>query len=196
MTASSRATADAGPARAGRTTGDRSRPAAALAGAALAAVLLVAAAPSTAAAHGEGTLEVASASVAAGQEIAVRGSGFETGSSYRLVLVGALGDREIGEVRPDSAGEFSRTLSVPADVEKGRYQLTAVAPDDDVVARAELAVVGGSGGDAGADPGDADEPEARADEMSLDRSRTGTEWAVIVLLVGIAGGAGIRLIRG
>lgn len=164
--------------------------------AALLAAALLAAAPSAVEAHGEGTLELASASVAAGEEVAVRGSGFETGSSYRLVLVGALEEREIGEVRPDSAGEFARSLAVPADLGDGRYQLTAVAPDGDVVARAELAVVaGGSGEGGGADADDADRPEARADDMTLDRVRSGTEWAVIALLVGAAGGAGIRLLR-
>lgn len=164
--------------------------------AALLAAVVLALAPSPLQAHGEGTLELASASAAAGEEVGLRGSGFETGASYRLVLVGALEEREIGEVRPDSAGEFSRSLPVPADVEEGRYQVTAVAPDGDVVARADLAVVGRSdgGGDAGAE--DADEPEARADDMSLERSRSGTEWAVIALLVGAAGGAGIRLLRG
>ncbi len=197
MTASTRDSSGPRPSGVGRTTGGRSRPAAAVLGALLAAaVLAVAGLPSPLDAHGEGTLELASASVAAGAEIAVRGSGFETGSSYRLVLVGALEEHDIGEVRPDSAGEFSRSLSVPAGVEEGRYQLTAVAPDGDVVARAELAVVEGSAGGAGADAGEADEPEARADEMDLDRGRSGTEWAVVALLVGAAGGAGVRLLRG
>lgn len=179
----------------GRRTGSAPSPAAAVLAALLAAAVL-AGAPSTLQAHGEGTLELASASVAAGEEVAVRGSGFETGSSYRLVLVGALDEREIGEVRPDSAGEFSRSLRVPSDVEDGRYQLTAVAPDGDVVARVELAVVAGSDGGGGADTDDADGREARAGDMTLDRGRSGTEWAVIALLVGLAGGAGVRLLRG
>lgn len=165
------------------------------AAAALAAVALLLA-PTTLTAHGEGVLELASSSVAAGGELAVEGSEFETGATYRLVLVGALDEREIGDVRPDSAGDFSASLTVPADVGEGRYQLTAVAPDGDVVARVELAVLGGAATESDGETGDADGSEARADDMPLDRDRNGTEWAVVALLVGAAGGAGVRLLRG
>jgi hypothetical protein len=37
--------------------------------------------------------------------------------------------------------------------------------------------------------------EARADEMPIQRSRSGAEWGLIGLLVGFAGGAGLSLLR-
>lgn len=169
------------------------------AAAALAAAGLILA-PAALHAHGDGVLELASASVAAGAEVVVRGSGFEAGVTYRLVLVGTLEEREIRDVRPDSAGDFSLSLSVPADLDEGRYRLTAVAPDGDVVDRAELAVVGRAAGEGGAArDGDAGRRApnagARAGEMPLDRDRSGVEWGVIGLLVGLSGGLGVGLLR-
>lgn len=165
--------------------------------AALIAAVAAALVPAALIAHGEGVLELASSSAAAGGELVVHGSGFPTGEdeSYRLVLVGALEERELESVRPDEEGEFSITLTVPDDLDEGRYRLAAVAPDGDVVDRADLAVLQGSA-EAGGDAEDTSDREARADDLPLERRRSGAEWGVVVLLVGLAGGLGARLLRG
>lgn len=159
------------------------------------AALIAAAAalvPAAALAHGDGVLELASSTAAAGEELVVRGSDFATGESYRLVLVGALEERELDSVRPDEDGAFSITVTVPDDLREGRYRLAAVAPDGDVVDRADLAVLGAPASEA--DAGTPDR-EARAGDMPLERSRGRAEWGAVVLLVGLAGGLGARLLR-
>lgn len=156
-------------------------------------------APAPARAHGDAVLELGSSSVAAGARLAIAGSSFDTGSAYRLRLVGALDQHDVAEVRPDSAGEFTREISLPADVRGGRYELVAVAPDGDVVARARLTVragaaAGGDGGGASAS-GSGGSSGARHAEIELQRHRSGLEWGVIGLLVGGAGGLGAGLLR-
>jgi hypothetical protein len=156
-------------------------------------------APSPAGAHGDAVLELASNSVAAGTTVTVEGSSFETGSAYRLRLVGAMDQHDLTEVRPDSEGAFSLELRVPAAVADGRWELIAVAPDGDVVARTPLTVVASSaGGGAAADgaPDDGQDRGARAGEIDLERERSGSEWGAIGLLVGLAGGLGVGLLRG
>lgn len=162
-------------------------------------------APSTLGAHGDAVLELASSSVAAGTAVTVDGSSFETGSAYRLRLVGALDEHEITEVRPDAEGNFSLEMRIPGSVAEGRWELIAVAPDGDVVARAPLTVVGpaaaggAGGGDAassGGAPGGGRDGGARAGDMELQRDRSGAEWGAIGLLVGLAGGLGVGLLRG
>lgn len=157
-------------------------------------------APSPAGAHGDAVLELASSSVAAGTAVTVDGSSFETGSAYRLRLVGAMDEHDLTEVRPDSEGAFSLELRIPAAVADGRWELIAVAPDGDVVARTPLTVVAASAGGAaapsdGASDGGQDRG-ARAGEIDLERERSGAEWGAIGLLVGLAGGLGVGLLRG
>lgn len=175
------------------------------------------AAPAGPAMHEEAVLEAPASTVAAGSELRLSGREFAAGEEHRLRLAGTLDTHEIGEVTPDSAGTFERSIRVPDAARPGRYRLEAVAPDGDVAARLSLTVVaaaagtgaadadegGASGGDAvGNGTGTADraaggaaEREATAEEMAIDHARSGPEWAVIVLLLGASGGLGLGLLR-
>ena len=168
-----------------------------------AALLLAVAAPVPLAAHEDAVLEAPTSTVAAGGELRISGRNFAPGEDHRLRLAGALDAHELVEVTPDSAGTFEMSLRVPGDVDPGRYRLEAVAPDGDVVARLSLTLVPGSpssareeGGGAGAQAASGPtRQEATAEEMEIDRSRSGPEWAVIVLLVVASGGLGAGLVR-
>ncbi|MBI4538272.1 MAG: hypothetical protein HY704_02010 [Gemmatimonadetes bacterium] len=168
------------------------------------AALLFAAVPATGWAHGEGVLKSSGSSAAAGSSLPVQGSSFERGVHLRLVLVGALEEYALGEATADSAGAFALEVRVPREAKTGQYRLVAVAPDGDRVATLDLMVT-----EAGADAGGPEsEPAseqhagheevqaaARADEMPMERPWSGAEWGVIGLLIGLAGGLGIALLR-
>lgn len=177
----------------------------------LGVVLLVGAAlvvPRPAAAHEEAVLEASAAAVAAGSSLELTGSDFTADEEFRLRLLGALEEHDLGTVTADSAGQFRLDLELPADVRQGRYQLVALAPDGDEVARLDLNVTAatsaggedarpaaeGAGTAGEGSPGGRD--EARADEMEIERSRSGVEWAALLLVVGLSGGLGARLLRG
>lgn len=174
------------------------------------------AAPAGPARHEEAVLEAPASTVAAGSELRLSGREFAAGEEHRLRLAGTLDTHEIGEVTPDSAGTFERSIRVPDAARPGRYRLEAVAPDGDVAARLSLTVVaaaagsgaaeageGGASGDAAGNgtgtadraAGGAAEREATAEEMEIDHARSGPEWAVIVLLLGASGGLGLGLLR-
>lgn len=159
-------------------------------------------APPKLAAHGDATLESSAASVRVGEALALSGSLFVPGEAHRLVLRGTMSEYELGEVTAGSDSTFTRRLSIPADVRPGQYRLVAIAPDGDEVATLDLPVLAaerssGSGAAAatGDETGSPAGTEARADEIEIQRSRAGLEWGVIGLVIGLAGGLGLGLIR-
>lgn len=168
-------------------------------------MLLAAVDPSPASAaevHEEAVLEAPAATVAAGDELALTGRDFAAGEDHRLRLVGVLDEHDLGEISPDSAGTFERPVRIPREASPGRYQIEAVAPDGDVVARLSLTVVAGSGSEPAAGGGDADDAaagtaarEATDEELEIDHTRSALDWTVILLLLGAAAGTGIGLLR-
>lgn len=155
------------------------------------------------AAHENAVLESPQSSIAAGAALPLSGSEFGNGQTYRLKLAGALQEYELVTVAADGAGKFSLDVAIPPDVRPGLYKLIAVASDGDEVAsldltiaepvparvgEAEHEVVGESGAQHGAGM-------ARADELSIQRSRSGAEWGVIGLVIGLAAGLGVSLLR-
>lgn len=175
----------------------------ALGGTDLAALGTTSAPTPAGAVHGEATLEASATSVAAGGTLTLRGGLFVPGEAHRLVLRGTLDDHELGTVTADADSTFTRELTIPADVRPGNYRLVAVAPDGDEVATLDLPVLearrtqSGSGeATPAAEPtAPASSAEARADELSIERSRAGVEWGLIGLLIGLAGGLGAGLLR-
>ncbi len=154
-------------------------------------------------AHEEAVLESSRSSVPAGAVLPLDGRDFAEGESYVLRLVGALREYELGEVEADAEGLFSIELAIPGSIRPGAYQVVAVAPDGDVAARLDLTVLEA---EAAAPEGAEERPAreaaheaaprvARADEMPIERSRSGLEWGVIGLLIAGAGGLGLRLMR-
>ena len=171
------------------------------------AVMIVAMAASLARAHEKGVITLASGMVAAGSTLQVKGEKFSSSTQLRLVLRGALSEREIGSAETDAAGGFVIELEIPAGVEPGAYRLVAVAPDGDEVASADLevdaarAVVPESAGAeaqeqaAGAEPAAAAMPMPSAEELAIERRWSGFEWFVIGVLIGGAAVAGMFLYR-
>ncbi|MCZ6477129.1 MAG: hypothetical protein O6851_02300 [Gemmatimonadetes bacterium] len=154
-------------------------------------------------AHEEAVLESSRSSVPAGAVLPLDGRDFGEGERYVLRLVGALREYELGEVEADAEGLFSIELAIPGSVTPGAYQVVAVAPDGDVTARLDLVVLKAEAAEPeGAEERPASEAAqeaaprvARADEMPIERSRSGLEWGVIGLLIAGAGGLGLGLIK-
>lgn len=152
--------------------------------------------------HEEAVLEAPASTVAAGDELALAGRDFAAGEDHRLRLVGVLDEHDLGEVSPDSAGTFDRTVRIPREASPGRYQLEAVASDGDVVARLSLTVVAGSAAEQGREAGAAADAstaaadrEATDEELAIDPTRSALDWTLILLLLGAAAGAGVTLLR-
>ncbi len=156
------------------------------------------------AAHEEAVLRSSQSSVSAGASLELSGSDFTGSETYKLRLLGVLNEYDVGEVAADSAGTFTRQLTVPAEVPPGAYQIVAVASDGDVVARLDITVlegraggaVGASGDHSGGGGQDSDPSSAaRHDDIRIERDRSGVEWGVIGLLIGLAGGVGLGMVR-
>ncbi len=171
------------------------------------ALLLVVVGPiALAIAHEKAVLKSPQSAVAVGGTLTLNGSDFEEGETYRLKLVGALNEYKLLQVKADMEGTFSIKVEIPRTVKSGEYKLTAIAPDGDAVARLDLTVLEASPANEAEMRHDlADEPEAghgansdqmaRADDLPIQRSRSGAEWGVIGLVIGLAGGLGVSMIR-
>ncbi len=161
------------------------------------ALLLVDASP--AGAHPEAVLESDRSTVDAGGSVALRGSEFGADDTYTLQLQGALNEYDLGEAKSDGDGNFQLDITVPADVRPGSYQIVAIASDGDVSARLDLTVMAAMPANADEhadmDGAEMEEHAATADEIRIERDRSGVEWAVIGLVIGAAGGLGIGLRR-
>jgi len=179
----------------------------------LLAGLLGAAGPVTelAAMHPEATLRSPVTSAVPGGTLPLAGSEFQAGQTYRLVLAGVSGEVPLLEVTADEEGSFALELQLPGGLDPGRYRVLALAPDGDGAASLDITLTAGSGmgmmqGEGMAAMGGEEgaggmmgammaAPEARADEIVIERSRSGIEWGIIGLLVGLAGGFGLALLR-
>lgn len=164
---------------------------------ALTAVALWAGSTAPALGHGDAVLEADRSSVAPGENVALEGTDFDGGDEHRLRLLGSLDEHDLGTVRADSTGRFTRRVTVPPDARAGRYRLVALAGDGDEVASVRLKVVRSAGERAGRSEGRGEGPdrEPRVGEMSLPRERNGLEWGLVVLLLGGAAGLGFVSIR-
>jgi len=155
-----------------------------------------------AAAHGEATLKSPVKSVAAGASLTLDGDDFEPGESQRLLLKGALRDYELGTASASADSTFSLQVVVPGDVRPGQYRVVAMAPDGDEVATLDMTVTAASSAaDEGHEhmdpaPGGSGHAsaEARADDIVVERNRSGVEWGLIGLIIGLAGGLGVGLL--
>lgn len=166
-------------------------------------VLLVALAlvSADAQAHEDAVLRSRLSTVAAGDTLPLSGTDFSPGVTYTLQLVGALREIELQRVEGGADGTLDLAIAVPRDVSPGVYKLVALAPDGDRVASLDLtilesAAVPDDAASAASELGHAESGQsARADDMPIERLRSGAEWGVIGLLIGLAAGIGIMLIR-
>ncbi len=152
--------------------------------------------------HSEAVLTSSQSSVEAGKTLPLKGEKFSKGETFKLVLLGALNEYTLREVEAGADSTFSIELEVPVEVRPGQYQLVAYAPDGDRAATLDLSVLAVASGSSDAVHGEAGEHTeamvsgARADEMPIERSMAGASWGLIGLLVGLAGGLGVALLRG
>lgn len=154
-------------------------------------------------AHGEATLRSAVKSVAAGAPITLNGEDFEPGESYQIILRGALQDYELGTAAAAADSTFTTEFVVPDDARPGQYRIVAMGPDGDEDATLDMVVTAAqAAGTAGEKPaGHAGEVAeramggARVDDIVVERNRSGVEWGLIGLLIGLAGGLGVGFLR-
>jgi hypothetical protein len=159
---------------------------------------------SDALAHEKAVLRSTLSTVAAGRSLPLTGADFTPGVSYRLILLGALREYDLRHIEGEPDSTFDLALSIPPRVVPGVYKLVAIAPDGDRVASLDLTILEpvATETDSQGDPDERGEPEraemheaARADEMPIQRSRNGSEWGAIGLVIGLAAGLGVTLIR-
>jgi len=152
-----------------------------------------------AAVHPESVLVSSQSAVAAGGYLPLVGAEFSEGGTFSMALLGALSEYTLENVEANDDGEFTIDLSIPANVRPGQYQLVAYAPDGDRAATLDLLITAASS--ATAEQGNDEHNEsmasgATAEEMTIHRSTTGVGWGVIGLVIGLAGGLGLALLRG
>jgi hypothetical protein len=154
-----------------------------------------------AAAHPEATLKSPVTTVAAGGTLPLLGEAFLPDQTVKLALQGAFNEYDLPEVQAGTDGKFSIELTVPENVRPGAYRLVAIADDGDVVGGLDITVqpaVAAAVDHAGMDHGEASPgvaTEARADDLPIERSRSGIEWGAIGLLIGLSAGYGLSLLR-
>jgi len=155
-----------------------------------------------AAVHPESVLKSSQSAVAAGGDLQLEGAEFSEGGTFSLVLLGALNEYTLEDVQANEDGAFTIGLSIPANVRPGQYQLVAYAADGDRAATLDVLITAVSQASAGQGCEDAGErgesmaSGATAEEMIIERSTTGAGWGVIGLVIGLAGGLGLALLRG
>jgi hypothetical protein len=155
----------------------------------------VLASATSAMAHEDGVLTLATRELAAGDSMRVGGEQFSRNAELTLVLVGTRGRVVLGEVSTDAAGAFSTDLAVPADLLPGGYRLVALAADGDESATLEVSVVPGSAPRAPPRTHDEDPAAPTAEPLRLERARSlGVTGGA---LLGIAGAVllGVALLR-
>lgn len=147
-------------------------------------------------AHGQGKLKLSTKQLIPGGTVELTGSEFAKKEPFAVLLVGAAGRTEMGEVKSDSAGKFVATMTVPPAVKPGSYRLVLEASDDDEAASANVQVLAGqvvaTAASAEHQHGDT---TPSAEPMALDRARSpvvtgGVVVSILVMLV-----AGSLLLR-
>ncbi len=154
-----------------------------------------------AAVHPSATLRSPNSSAEAGSRIQLQGEEFVPEEATTLLLRGALAEYELQDVTPGPDGTFDIELAIPDEVRPGQYRIVALASDGDASASLDIVITAASPA-AHDDAGDDDHDEmsemgaggARADEMPIERSRSGMGWGLMGLLIGLAGGGGTMLL--
>lgn len=163
---------------------------------ALLALLALLARPAGAPAHEEGVIHLSAERVPVGSEIGIEGKKLGKEVRIRLRLTGALETWDLDEVETGEDGTISLTVALPDSAKPGRYRVVAIAPDDDVVAHAELEVVPAPEAPERS-PADsaAAAPEATDEPLPVGTRPDGVEWIVVLAFVLACGAGGLLLLR-
>jgi hypothetical protein len=159
-----------------------------------AAILAAALAGAPAVAHEEGVIRLSSPTAAPGQEIEIVGERLPRSMTLTLELRGALASYPLGEIGSDEKGAFTTRLALPVEVRPGRYRVMVLAPDGDVVARADLVVLAAPPAQI-APAGPIEHAHVTDAMMDLPVSRSSGEWVAIVAFVLACALIGIVLLR-
>ena len=154
--------------------------------------------------HEKGVIRLATKQVAAGGELAIRGEKLPKSNSVILTLVGALATHSLGEVATTATGTFDTKVAIPAAAKPGSYVVVAEAGDGDELARADVVVIPATAHDMSGMTHDMSAMRATdssamaahpsAAMMELEATRSGVEWAVILLMVALSAGGGVALL--
>lgn len=140
-------------------------------------------------AHGEATLTVTPAVVAAGAEITVKGEGVEAGETFTLTLEGLNFKTTLGTVTVGDDEDFHEDFVVPADTPPGTHQVRAASAEGEVLT-AELSVTAGQA----ASP-QAATLEPSAELMELERPRPAGQLVVLIGGLAVSAALGLWLVR-
>jgi hypothetical protein len=139
-------------------------------------------------AHGGAELTVTPATVAPGGTIQVKAEGVEAGEEFTITLEGLKGEVALGVVTVGDDEDFHEDYTLPADIQSGVYQVTAVSGEGEALT-AELTVEAGATGEETSAM-----PEPSAELMQLDRSKSVGEWAVVIVGLLLSAGVGLALV--
>lgn len=157
--------------------------------------VLEASAPGRARAHEEGVIHIDPERAAVGSRITIRGEKFGEEVRLEIRLKGILETRRLAEVVTDDEGAFLLEISLPDGAGSGRYVLIAVAPDGDVVARADLEIVAPSEADGTVGEAEGGPHVATDADMPIETERGAVEWIVVVAFFLACGLGGLGLLR-
>lgn len=146
-------------------------------------------------AHGKPVIAVEPLVVAAGGQITVTGAAVEPGEVFSLSLAGMNGSTPLGEATVTGEGEdgeFTVTLTIPADTPPGSYIVRAVT-EAGKVAAANLTVTAPTDNASGGPAMVLD--EASGELHAIDRSKPIGQIVAVIILIVISTGGGVYLIR-
>ena len=147
--------------------------------------------------HEKGAIRLATKEVPAGGELVIRGEKLPKSNSVILTLVGALATHSLGEVPTTATGTFDTRITLPAAAKPGAYVVIAEAGDGDELARADVVIAPAAAHDMSlhtSDSSAAQPVHPSAAMMELEAARSGVEWAVILIIVGLSAGGGLALL--
>ena len=157
----------------------------------VAAVLAMGVFSSKLVAHEDGVLKLTNKTFPAGQYVRLTGEKFQKNSKLMLVLFGMRGRIELAEITVDSAGAFTDSLEIPADVAPGSWRLIAVATDGDEVATLDVEVLPAmTVPEEMPEDHPMDDAEPSHEPLALDRARNPLVTGTVI------GGIGLALLLG
>jgi len=142
--------------------------------------------------HGGGKLKLASKHLMVNSPFELTGTQFPKKESFTILLIGATGRTKLGEIKSDTAGKFSTSVTIPATVKAASYRLILEAEDDDEAATVDVMVMAEGGMAAETESRDHEDMEMPSHEpLALDRARsplvTGGAVTSIVLALALGG---------
>lgn len=158
-------------------------------------VTLVLFSPGVALAHGQPVITVDPVIAPAGGQITVRGSEVEPSEVFAITLEGMSGTLALGQATVTGAGEegeFTATLTIPANLAPGSYLVRASTKTGEA-ATADLTVTA-SAANASAGPAMVMDKASGAPHV-INRTRSIVETLAVAVAIAICGGLGLWFVR-